>query len=134
MKNLRRLAFKTLPLILIIFFAACSGDDSSEPVAPDYSSDKLVGKWKLVGFETFDSGDYIPIDDNMTVYEFSGNGGGKYYLSATSSFDLTWQNLGNSVYHASHYGGDWTLPVEFQDNDNTIRIEDSDSASYYERK
>ncbi|MCW4468496.1 hypothetical protein OGH69_05945 [Flavobacterium sp. MFBS3-15] len=133
MKNLKT-ALRALPLAIIIMFTACSGDDSKETGNNNNSTDKFVGKWKLTGFEDLASGNYTAIQDNRTVYEIDGDGGGKYHLSTSSSFDLTWENLGDNVYHVEHYGGDWTYEIEFRDNNNTIRIEDQDSASYYGRK
>ena len=136
MKKLKSILCKTLPLVLVLVVTACSGDDSEETNnnnGNDFTGDKIIGEWKLVGYEDLESGNIIPINDNSTVYDFDSDGGGTYY-TGSNDFDLTWEPLGNSVYHVEYYGSDWTYEVEFRDSDNTIRIEDSDSASYYERK
>ena len=137
MRKFKTLLSKSVLFIAIISAAACSGDDSEETNNNnnnnDFSDDKIVGEWKLVGYEDLESGVITPINDNSTVYDFNADGGGTYYVG-DSDFDLTWEPLGNSVYNVEYTGGGWTYEVEFQDSDNTMRIEDSDSAQYYERK
>lgn len=128
MKNL----FTNLTLILSIFLISSCSNDNNESI--ENQTDPIVGNWEYS--TQFENDIQITANHcNPSTIEFTqtGNRTDLYYGTDNSgncvvvdTLNMTWERLSDGTYKFTQNGFTFSDDVTFENNDNTLTLENSD--------
>lgn len=128
MKNLKKIA-----TILLLILTSCNDEENN-----DNSLDQLIGTWEYSTM--FENEKQITAKDcKPSTIEFTTNGNRTdiYYNRNNSgecviveTINMTWMKLKDNSYQFTHNGFDYTDSVIFENENNTLILEDSDTDGY----